>query len=129
MVRWVAVGVGGALGSLARHAVNVLVARALGQASPYATFAANLAGCAVIGLLAGLIAGGRLQMTATMRVFVFVGVLGGFTTFSSFGLDSFALAREGRFAFAFWNVAGQVVLGLAAVAAGYAIGSGGFART
>ena len=111
------------MGSLARHAVNVLVSRRLGQAVPYATFAVNLAGCAVIGLLAGLIAGGRIAMTQEVRALVFVGILGGFTTFSSFGLDTFVLAREGRHAAALLNVAGQVVLGLGAVAAGYLAGA------
>lgn len=123
MRTWLAVGLGGALGSLARHAVNVLVSRRLGQAVPYATFAVNLAGCAVIGLLAGLIAGGRIAMTQEMRALVFVGILGGFTTFSSLGLDTLVLAREGRHAAAFLNVAGQVVLGLGAVAAGYLAGA------
>jgi CrcB protein len=117
-----AVGLGGALGSLARHGVNVLVSHRLGQVVPYATFAVNFLGCAVIGLLAGMIAGGRVAMTTEMRAFVFVGVLGGFTTFSSFGLDTFVLAREGRQAAAALNAAGQVVLGLAAVAAGYSVG-------
>jgi CrcB protein len=122
MQSWLAVGVGGALGSLARHGVNVIVSRRLGQAVPYATFAVNVSGCAVIGLLAGLLAGQRLAMTPTMRTFVFVGILGGFTTFSSFGLDTLVLVREGRQLAAAVNVAGQVVLGLAAVLAGYAAG-------
>jgi CrcB protein len=74
----------------------MLVVRRYGSAAPYATLIVNLIGCAVIGLLAGLLAGGRLGMTSTARVFVFVGILGGFTTFSSFGLDVFTLARTGR---------------------------------
>ena len=90
---------------------------------PYATAAVNLAGCVVIGVLAGLIASNRLQMSPTLRAFVFVGVLGGFTTFSSFGLDTFTLGREGSYSLAFWNVAAQVGLGLLAVAAGFRAGS------
>ena len=117
--RWLAVGLGGALGSMARHGVNVLIASRFGQVVPYATLVVNVAGCAVIGVLAGLLAADRLSMTPTARLFVFVGVLGGFTTFSSFGLDTFALAREGRHAAALWNVGAQVVIGLAAVAGGY----------
>jgi CrcB protein len=58
-----------------------------------------------------------------MRAFVFVGILGGFTTFSSFGLDTLTLVREGQGVSAAINVAGQVVLGLGAVFAGYAIGA------
>ena len=122
-LEWLAAGLGGAVGSLARHGVNTLVARRLGSAVPYATFAVNLIGCAVIGLLAGLLASERLSMAPAVRVFVFVGILGGFTTFSSFGLDTVALVRTGRVAVAFWNVVGQVVLGIAAVAVGYWVGS------
>ncbi|HVQ31061.1 MAG TPA: fluoride efflux transporter CrcB [Vicinamibacteria bacterium] len=116
---WLAVGLGGALGSLARHGVNVWVTRRMGQSGPYATLVVNIVGCGVIGLLAGLLASERLVMTPTVRVFVFVGILGGFTTFSSFGLDTFTLAREGRHAAALLNAVGQVVIGLAALAAGY----------
>jgi len=116
---WLAVGLGGALGSLARHGVNVWVTRRMGQSGPYATLVVNIVGCGVIGLLAGLLASERLVMTPTVRVFVFVGILGGFTTFSSFGLDTFTLAREGRPAAALLNAVGQVVIGLAALAAGY----------
>jgi fluoride exporter len=119
MLVWIAVGAGGALGSLARHAVN----RAVQQQwpllrFPLATLLVNVAGCAVIGALAGLIASGRLQLRPTWREFVFVGLLGGFTTFSTFGLDTITLVRAGDTARAVTNVAVQVVFGLAAVYAG-----------
>ena len=121
---WIAVAIGGALGSVARHGVNVLVGRLVHRPVPYATAAVNLAGCVVIGVLAGLLASNRLQMSQTVRAFVFVGVLGGFTTFSSFGLDTFTLSRvEGNHTLAFWNVAAQVGLGLLGVAAGFRAGS------
>lgn len=123
MLKWLAVGLGGALGSMARHGVNVAVTRVSGNPTPYATLLVNVVGCGVIGLLAGLVAVDRVSMTPTTRVFVFAGILGGFTTFSSFGLDTFTLLREGRSTLAFWNVAVQVVVGLAAVALGYAIAS------
>jgi len=61
-------------------------------------------------------------MSPTKRLFVFVGILGGYTTFSSFGLDTLTLSHEGRHAAAAWNVAAQVVVGLAAVAGGYFVG-------
>ena len=120
---WITVAVGGALGSVARHGVNVLIGRLVHRPVPYATAAVNLVGCVVIGLLAGLLASSRLQMSQTVRAFVFVGVLGGFTTFSSFGLDTFTLSREGSHTLAFWNVAAQVGLGLLGVAAGFRAGS------
>jgi CrcB protein len=119
---WLAVGAGGALGSMARHGVNVVFAHVLGRAIPYATAAVNIAGAAAIGVLAALIAAGRLQWSNEMRSFVFVGILGGFTTFSSFMLDTFTLGHGGDQALAFWNVALQTALGLAAVWAGYRIG-------
>jgi CrcB protein len=114
------IAIGGAIGTVARHGMNVLCARLLERPGPYATAAVNLMGAGAIGLLAGLIASGRLQMQPTVRTFVFVGVLGGFTTFSSYMLDSFALVHGGDYGVAFANVAGQTVLGFAAVWAGYA---------
>ena len=68
---WLAVGAGGALGSLARHGVNVVFAARFARAIPYATATVNLAGSATIGVLAALIASGRLQLSAEMRTFVF----------------------------------------------------------
>jgi CrcB protein len=119
---WLAVAAGGALGSMARHGVNILFAHVLERAVPYATAAVNLAGSATIGVLAALIATGRLQWSAELRTFVFVGILGGFTTFSSFMLDTFTLGHGGQHALAFWNVALQIALGLGAVWSGYRIG-------
>jgi CrcB protein len=88
---------------------------------PYATFAVNVSGCFIIGALAGLVASDRLQLSTTMRAFLFVGVLGGFTTFSSLGLDTFTLATTGHAAAALANVLGQIILGLAAVFVGYSL--------
>jgi len=121
---WIAVAAGGAIGSMLRHGMNGLVTRVSGQATPYATLGVNVIGCAAIGLLAGLLASGRIHMTGAERAFVFVGILGGFTTYSTFGLDTFTLAHAGSPAAAFWNVAGHIVLGLGAVYAGYALGRG-----
>lgn len=121
---WLAVGIGGALGSLARHAVNVFFGHVLESSVPYATATVNLVGSFVIGLMAGLIAHATIAMSANVRTFVFVGVLGGFTTFSSFALDTLTLSQGGQLSIAFWNVTVQVVLGLAAVYAGYSVGLG-----
>ena len=119
---WLAVAAGGALGSIARHGVNVFFSHVLERAIPYATASVNLAGSAMIGLLAAMIASGRLHWSSEMRTFVFVGILGGFTTFSSFMLDTFTLGHGGDHALAFWNVALQTALGLAAVWGGYRLG-------
>ena len=121
MMNVMLVGIGGALGSMARHGVGAAIARVSpANVSPYATMTVNLAGCLTIGVLAGLVATHRLAMGPGVRAFVFAGVLGGFTTFSSFGLDTFTLAHGGRAGTAAVNVAIQVVVGLALVAAGYA---------
>jgi fluoride exporter len=119
---WLAVAIGGALGSAARHGVNDLFGHVLGRPGFYSTAAVNLSGSFIIGLLAGLIAGGRLHETPIMRAFVFVGILGGFTTFSSFMLDTFTLAEGHHGLLAFANVAGQVVAGYALAYVGFKIG-------
>ena len=71
---WLAVGAGGAIGSIARHEVNVFFSHVLERAVPYATAAVNLLGSLAIGLLAGLIATGRVHMSTELRTFVFVGI-------------------------------------------------------
>jgi fluoride exporter len=114
---------GGALGSMARHGINQLVHdRWLATRFPAATAVVNVLGCLVIGLLAGLLASERLAMRPNWREFVFVGLLGGFTTFSTFGLDTFLLTRTHSAGQAALNVALQVIGGLAAVWLGYLIG-------
>lgn len=119
---WLAVAVGGALGSLARHAANRLIHEHwLTTRFPAGTVVVNLVGCFVIGLLAGLLASERIALRVHWREFVFVGLLGGFTTFSTFGLDTFVLARTSP-AQAGVNVAAQVLGGLLAVWAGYQLG-------
>jgi CrcB protein len=117
---WIAVAVGGALGSLARHAVNLAFARVTDATSPYATATVNVLGSAAIGVLAGMIASGKLHMTPPVRAFVFVGILGGFTTFSSFMLDTLTLEHGRQHGLAVSNVLMQTVIGLIAVFAGYA---------
>lgn len=122
---WVAIAIGGAVGSVLRHAVNhTIAAHWITVRFPAGTTIVNLAGCLVIGLLAGLIAGDRLQLPLHSREFIFVGLLGGFTTFSSFGLEALTLARTGAVSMALLYVAIQVVGGLALVAAGYWFGVG-----
>ena len=122
-VIWVLIGVGGALGAMARHGINVLIhQRFLALRFPIGIVAVNVLGSFVIGLLGGLIAGERVLISYPTRTFLIVGVLGGFTTFSSFSFDTLALAREGFAAQAFWNVIGQVGLSLAAVWLGFVLG-------
>jgi fluoride exporter len=119
MFTWIVVASGGALGCMARHGVNRLVHQHWPlMRFPAATVVVNLVGCCVIGALAGLIASGHLSMRTQWREFVFVGLLGGFTTFSTFGLDTVTLFRVGDVTQAFSNIVIQVVGGLAGVYAG-----------
>ena len=120
---WLAIATGGAIGSLARHAVNHFVhAQFLAMRFPAGTVLVNVSGCFVIGLLAGLLAADRIALPLHWREFVFVGLLGGFTTFSTFGLDTFTLARTHAVGYALMNVGAQVVGGLLAVWVGYQFG-------
>ena len=123
MQTWIPVILGGALGSAARHAINLWTLRRFENAVPLATGLVNLIGSAFVGLLAGLLVGGHVKMSPTVRTFVFVGLLGGFTTFSSLGLDTLTLAKEGRAWLAATNALAQVGLGLLAVFGGYALGA------
>lgn len=98
---------------------HVIHQRNLSATFPIGIFVVNVIGSAVIGALAGLIASGRTPISHETRTFLVVGVLGGFTTFSSFSLDTMALIREGHLEQAIWNVMGQVGLSLIAVWVGY----------
>src|SRR4029453_13138178 len=119
---WLVVLVGGALGSAARHWVNLEVAHRWNRAVPYAPAIVNLVGAGAIGFLAGGIASGRFAMSPHVRTLVFVGLLGGFTTFSSFMLDTFTLAHGGETTIAITNLVAQNAIGLCLVWAGYQAG-------
>lgn len=116
-----AIGVGGALGALARYALGGAVHRVLPGFFPYGTFVVNLLGCLLFGLVIGL-AESRFVVGPATRAFLLVGVLGGFTTFSSYTFESFELLRSGQFGAASANVVGQVALGLLALWAGFGVG-------
>lgn len=111
---WVALG--GAIGSLARHWLSVIGAALLGSRFPWATLGINIAGSLLIGYAAG-----RPGLSVAARAFVMVGVCGGFTTFSSFSLQTFELVRGGRSVSAIGYIAGSVLLCLAAAATGISL--------
>ena len=121
---WILVGLGGALGSMARHGLNhVIHQRQLSSTFPLGIFAINVTGSVLIGLVAGLVVSSRLTLSSEARTFLIVGLLGGFTTFSSFSFDTLALFRDGHTAQAVWNVVGQVGLSLFGVWAGFKLAS------
>ena len=115
------VGAGGFAGALLRYALGGLVHRQLPLATfPYGTLSVNLLGCFLIGALAGL-ADSRQLFTPELRLVAFIGLLGGFTTFSTFGYETVVMARDGEFMRAAWNVGLHVVLGLGLVWFGYGL--------
>jgi len=115
------VGSGGFLGALARYGLSGLVHRQMPLTTfPYGTLVVNLLGCLAIGVIAGL-AESRQMFGPEFRTFALIGVLGGFTTFSTFGYETVAMIRDDEFLRAAANVGTQVILGLALVWLGYAI--------
>ena len=117
------VGSGGFAGSLLRYALGGAVHRHLPLSTfPYGTLCVNLLGCALIGALAGL-AESRQLFSPELRTFAFIGLLGGFTTFSAFGFETIAMARDGDHLRAASNVALHVVVGLGLVWLAYGLAS------
>jgi CrcB protein len=113
------VGAGGFIGSALRFLVGGWAQRLAPMGGfPVGTLAVNVIGCLAIGLLGGL-ADQRQMLDAGQRLFLMVGVLGGFTTFSSFALETLGLTQDGDLLRAFLNCLLQLVLGLSAAAAGY----------
>jgi CrcB protein len=115
---WITLGSG--LGGLARFALSGFVAHHFGETFPWGTLIVNISGSFAIGLFSTLTdPDGRLFVGSTARQFVMTGVLGGFTTFSSFSLQTLSLARDGEWLRASGNVVGSVVLCLFAVWLGH----------
>jgi CrcB protein len=114
------IAMGGAIGSTARYVFSYFLQRATGTLFPIGTFAVNCVGCLVFGVIAGA-AEQRVPMAPELRLFLLVGILGGFTTFSSYAFESFVLLRDGQFAGASVNILGQVAAGLAGMWIGFAV--------
>jgi fluoride exporter len=109
------VALGGAVGSVLRYETGALVLRQAGAGQfPWGTFTVNVLGCAIAGALAGL--GERHAfLTAEMRLLLFTGFLGGFTTFSAFGVETIALVQRGAWTIAAAYVLSSIACGLAAL--------------
>ena len=120
---YLAVGAGGAIGSVSRWAVSLAVAAIVGSGFPWATLAVNIAGSLLIGLYFTLTEpDGRYLVAPAARQFVLAGFCGGFTTFSAFSLETFLLARQAQWALALAYTASSAGLWLVAVWIGHAIG-------
>jgi fluoride exporter len=116
-----AVAVGGAIGCCLRYLVTLGTARVVGTGFPAGTFIVNIVGCLLAGLLFGL-AEERAAFPPIIRVLVMTGFLGGFTTFSSFALETANLLRDGSWAIAVGSFAANNLLGFGFALAGIYLG-------
>ena len=119
-MNYVLVFIGGGLGSVLRYIVNVICPRFLGTDFPYHTFIINITGSTIMGLVAGYLAfkGDAVQ---SWRLFLMTGILGGYTTFSAYSLDSAVLYERGEIGLAALYVVGSVVLSILGLFAGLAL--------
>ena len=119
MLKIFLIGVGGFIGSILRYATSGFVLKIFGKPYfPYGTLVVNILGCLLVGYLIG-ISENRQVFNPEIRMFIFVGFLGGFTTFSTFGYEVFSFARDGQIISLLINILLHLVLGLGAVWVGY----------
>jgi len=119
-ILWVAFG--SAIGGAGRYAVSGFMARLVGETFPWGTLTVNVVGSFVITFIAALTGpDGRMFMSTDIRQFIMLGVLGGFTTFSSFSFQTLALVQDGEWLRGSGNIVGSVVLCLAGAWAGHAL--------
>jgi fluoride exporter len=118
MPRLFLIGLAGFVGTLARYWLSGVAARRYGETFPYGTFAVNALGCFLAGGLFSLMYD-RFLTSPTLRSIVFIGLLGGLTTFSSYGLQTFTLLRDGEIALALLNIGLSNIAGLFLVWVGY----------
>ena len=117
---WIAIG--SALGGMARYWCSGVAARLIGETFPWGTIIVNIVGSFIIGFFATLTGpDGRIFADTLTRQFVMIGFCGGYTTFSSFSLQTLALAQDGEWLLASANIALSVIACLLAVWAGYAL--------
>ena len=123
MITYLFIALGSALGGMARYACSSLLAHAVGETFPWGTLVVNVVGCFVIGLFTALTGpDGRMLVSPDARVFVTVGICGGYTTFSSFSLQTLALIRSGELGAAGLNVGLSLGLCMLTVWAGFVAG-------
>ncbi len=119
-MNYLLVFIGGGLGSSLRHTINMVSTRYLGTAFPYHTFIINITGSIVMGLIAGYLAF-KGDAAQSWRLFLMTGILGGYTTFSAFSLDTAMLYERGEIGLAVLYVLGSVVISIAGLFAGLAL--------
>ena len=121
MQKIILIALAGLVGTLLRYWLSGFLARQYGETFPWGTMAVNLIGCFVAGALF-VLTEKRFLVSPTIRTVILIGLLGGFTTFSAYGLQTFALLRDGEFGLAMLNVVASNILGLFMVWAGYVFG-------
>lgn len=112
------IAIGGALGAIIRYAVSVQMIRLAGPGFPWGTFCVNVVGSFLMGVLAALLLRRGDAGLSHLAPFLMTGILGGFTTFSAFSLETLVLIERGRPGLALLYAGGSVAAGLAAVMAG-----------
>ena len=120
MLELLAVGAGGFFGAIARYTASGLVQRVAGGSFPAGTFIVNIIGCLCIGVIMGLVET-RSSLSPHWRLFLIVGLLGSFTTFSTFGYESVELLRSGALRMALLYVVGSAAVGLLLVVLGRSV--------
>lgn len=120
MLKTILIGLAGLTGTLLRYWLSGLVARQYGETFPWGTMSVNMVGCLVTGAVFHLTEE-RFLVSPTLRTVILIGLMGGFTTFSSYGLQTFTLLRDGEFGLATLNVGVSNLFGLLMVWAGYAL--------
>jgi CrcB protein len=115
----VAVALGAAIGGVLRYVIGQIFLQRLGAGFPYGTMFINVSGCFLIGIIAELAATRAFGITTTVRLFAATGILGGYTTFSTFSLDALTLFGEGAQLLSLAYMAGSVILGFFASYAGF----------
>ena len=122
LLNLILVACGGAIGAVARYATSLLTVRLFGLSYPWGTLIVNAAGSLVMGLLLGLmIDSGEQRHVNSLYLFLGVGILGSFTTFSAFSGETVNLWLDGRQWAALGNVIGNVVISITACAVGFAM--------
>lgn len=119
MLRFFVIALGGAIGTIGRYLVGGLDYRFSQGVFPISTLVVNVTGSLAIGFLWGV--ADRFTISPNTRLFIFIGILGGYTTFSTFSLETFNLLRDGEYGIAVFNMALSAVLSVAAVFAGYIV--------
>jgi len=120
LITYILIALGGALGSVTRFWCSSAIARSFGASFPWGTLAVNVWGSFVIGFFATLTGpDGRLLASPDARTFVMVGICGGFTTFSSFSLQTLTLVQDGEWLLAGWNILSSITICLIAVWLGH----------